>query len=217
MTPADRWQVDRVLTVGCLVALVVLTALVAAGTTQPFDDAARDFFRPGDQWTTVQVRADHVVELFQPITMLTVLAVAGLAEATRSRSVRPVMFLALVSGTAMAVTLTVKFVVARPDPHGELSAIGGAFPSGHVMAVLLCLGAIAMLLGESVSWRVRSLVLTAGIVMGVALLVTGAHWLTDVLGGAFVASLVLGWASRLSVRRPAEVARSTTATRSPAS
>ena len=105
MTSGGRWPVDRVLVVVCVVAFVVLTALVEWGTTQALDTAARDFFRPGDQWTSLQIRTDHVVELFQPITMLTVLAVVGLAEAARLRSVRPVLFVALVSGMAIGVTL----------------------------------------------------------------------------------------------------------------
>ena len=60
----------------------------------------------------------------------------------------------------------VKFGVARPDPHAALSALGGSYPSGHVMAVLLCLGAIVLLLDESPSWRTWSLVFAAGAVMG---------------------------------------------------
>jgi len=195
---------------------VVLTALVEWGTTQALDTAARDFFRPGDQWTSLQIRTDHVVELFQPITMLTVLAVVGLAEAARLRSVRPVLFVALVSSLAIGITTVVKFGVARPDPHAALSALGGSYPSGHVMTVLLCLGAIVLLLEDSPTWRTWSLVLAAGAVMGVALLLTSAHWFTDVLGGALVATAVLAWSSRLSFRPRAAAAPGTASTRSPA-
>ena len=216
MTSGGRWPLDRVLVVVCVVVFVVLTALVEWGTTQAFDTAARDFFRPGDQWTSLQIQTDHVVEVFQPITMLTVLAVVGLAEAARLRSVRPVLFVALVSGMAIGVTTAVKFGVARPDPHAALSALGGSYPSGHAMTVLLCLGAVVLLLDESPSWRTWSLVFTAGAVMGLSLLVTGAHWFTDVLGGALIASAALGWASRLSLRSPAASAPGTASTRSPA-
>ena len=83
-----------------------------------------------------------------------------------------------------------------------MSGIGGAYPSGHIVALLVCLGAIALALHAEAPWWSRLAWWLVAVtkkpsVMAAALLLTAAHWFTDVLGGVLIAVAVLAWASRL--------------------
>ncbi len=199
-----RWPTSRI-AVACGAAFVVLTVLVLAGSTDALDVATRDLLRPDDGWGPEQNLTRPVIDLLQPVRMFAVLAVVGTVLSIRARSPRPLVFTGAVAVAATAVTLLVKVLVARPDPHHDMSGIGGAYPSGHIVALLVCLGAIALALHAEAPWWSRLawwLVAVAGSVMAAALLLTAAHWLTDVLGGVLIAVAVLAWASRLRPRRP---------------
>lgn len=211
MTQAGRTGMRLGWPVAASVSFLVLTLLVATGATESFDMAARDLFRPGDRWGAWQISTDYVVELLQPVSMFVLLGVVGLWVAAQSKSLRPLLIVASVSVSAVGTTLLVKFALARPDPHLELSTVGGAYPSGHVVAVLACLGAIVLVFDQARSRWVWVLVATVGAVMSSSLLLAAAHWFSDVLGGALVAAAVLGWANRLLLRPEAEAFFGTTA------
>ena len=76
-------------------------------------------------------------------------------------------------------------LLQRTDPHYELSSIG-AFPSGHTLVALVCLGAALLLVRRRPTVWQWLLVLAADAVMAWALLWQSAHWLTDVIGGALL-------------------------------
>lgn len=196
----------RVAAVVLLLAFVVLTALVASGATESFDTAARDLFRPDDRWGELQIKMDHLVEIFQPLSMFAVLGVVGLSESVGSGTRQPLLFVALVTVASVSVSLLTKFLVERPDPHLVVSALGGSYPSGHVVAVLVCLGTVVLLLDDSPGWWAWALVAAAGAVMGVALLVTATHWCTDVLGSALLSAAVLAWSRGAAFSRDATTA-----------
>ena len=202
---ALRQRPSRV-AVACAAGFVVLTVLVASGSTDDLDVATRDLWRPDDEWGRAQASTSPVMDLLQPVHMFVVLAIVGVVLAIRVRSPRPLVFTGVVAVVATGATLLAKVLVDRPDPHQDMSGTGGAYPSGHMMALVVCLGTIALLVrgGARVwSWLAWSLVAVAGSVMVVALLLSATHWLTDVLGGVLVGGAVLCWARGLWLGRPA--------------
>jgi len=97
--------------------------------------------------------------------------------------------------------------------HPRIYPSPGGFPSGHVFAEVLAYGLVIWLAG-----RVLPLLLTlplraacvAAIAAGfLAPLYAGAHWFTDVLGGAVLALLVLmlAWRADRALRRERQLVR----------
>jgi membrane-associated phospholipid phosphatase len=124
------------------------------------------------------------------------MAAFTVAHCVRQRSFRPGIFVTGVCLTNVALTVVTKTVVGRPDPHGLLATdYGGSFPSGHMTSVFVCFG-LAVLLARSSAgrwvWLVPAL---AGGLMGTALLLQAAHWLTDLVGGGLLAICVLAVAT----------------------
>jgi membrane-associated phospholipid phosphatase len=82
--------------------------------------------------------------------------------------------------------------VGRPDTHGTTAdSHGGSYPSGHIIAVVVCLGLVVLMTQPRARrwvWLVPALV---GGLMGVCILVQAAHWSTDVVGGGLLAVGVL--------------------------
>ena len=172
-------------------AFVVLTALVAAGVTQDLDVAARDYFRPHDVWGDTQIRVDTIVEGLRPRNMVPVLVLAALLACVLRRTWRPAAYAALLAGVTGVLTMVTKEILSRPDPHQDMSATGGSFPSGHTIAVLVCLGGAMLVLQARPRWWEWTLVLVVDLAMGLSLLIQAAHWLTDVAGGLLLGLAVL--------------------------
>jgi len=183
-------------------AFLVLTACVAWGLLDGLDRRVLALARPGDAWDLGQVRWAVVVEALRPPIVSAGLAVVVLALTVARRTVRPVA-VALVAGAVTAgATLLVKMALARPDPH-LTGTTGGSFPSGHTVSVVVCAGVAVHLLGPRVPGWVRAVpALVAGVVMGVGLVVTGAHWASDVLGGLVLGLAVLSLIGSIEALRP---------------
>ena len=120
-----------------------------------------------------------------------VVAVAGLLLLKNRRSGVAALWLAagLVAASLLAVTL--KHVIVHPGPPEYLTRPGlpggfyihtpYSFPSGHTLRVTLLAGTAL----RTNRWLAGAVVLG----MMLALVYTGGHWLSDVLG-----ALCLGWA-----------------------
>jgi len=168
---------------------VVLTGWVALGVSQPLDRWVFVWARPDDEWALGQVRWASVVEALRPPVAATAVSFVAAVVCVAHRSLRPALVTAGTMAMAAAGTLLVKVALARPDPHGTGTGHGGSFPSGHTVGVVLAVGLTVHLLAPGAR-RWRSLgAAAAGGLMGTALVVIGAHWVTDVAGG-----LVLGFA-----------------------
>lgn len=193
----------RTILVGVLAgaALVALSVGVGAGGTVALDDWARELFRPGDEWGRLQIQVDVIVEGLRPRNTLALLALVSALAALWHRAWWPVGRVAVVGGAGIAMTLALKAVVGRADTHGELGTLGGSYPSGHVVALLLLAGCTALLLWEHPGRLAWSLVGAMGLVMAWALMVQTAHWLTDVVGAVLIGVVVLSAAHRMPVRR----------------
>jgi membrane-associated phospholipid phosphatase len=188
-------------------AFVLLTVLVATGSTQHLDVAARERFRPDDVWGRTQLRADVVVEGIKPRNIAPVLALVGLGTSLWRRSWRPALYALLIGFVAGTLALVTKLLLGRPNPHYEMDGVGGAFPSGHMVSVLVCLGGAVLVLRTGSRWWEWLAVTTVGLCMAVSLLLQAAHWLTDVVGGALLATAVLAAMSLSVLREPPPATR----------
>lgn len=192
---------------------VVLAVLVLTGATASFDWWATRHLRPGDVWGPAQIRYSGWMHDLAPPRMYGLLAVAALSAAVWRRSWRPALFAFVVGSTSVVLTLLTKFAFRRPDPHGYLAASGGSFPSGHIIAVVVCLGGCLLVALPRVRWWHWTPVAAATAVMAVALLVSAAHWTTDVLGGGLLALAVVAACSGIPLRRPTPPVRGRPASR----
>jgi membrane-associated phospholipid phosphatase len=160
-----------------------------------FDSIVREVARPHDVWGPAQIRADLVVEGLRPVVVAGLLAVFTVACCLKRRSMRPAAYVGVVCLSSVTVTVVVKLAVGRRDPHGLLALDGGSFPSGHMIGVIVCFGMFVLLaLSRAGRWRWVIPALVGGL-MGASLLLQAAHWSTDVVGGALLASGVLALAS----------------------
>jgi membrane-associated phospholipid phosphatase len=185
-------------------AFVVLTVLVATGTTRTLDVAARDYFRPHDEWGPLQMRVDTIVEGLKPRNVAVLLVLLAVGMSLWRRSWRPGLYVALTGALAGAATVGVKMLLHRTDPHHEMtSAAGGSFPSGHTLGVVLLCGLVVLLLRPRSRWWEWTPVALAGAAMAFSLVVQAAHWFTDVVGGCLLAVVVLATVSLLPLRQPA--------------
>jgi membrane-associated phospholipid phosphatase len=194
---ARRWWIA----IGLAGAFTALAVSVHFGLLNSFDSIIREWARPDDVWGTAQVRAIYVVDGLRPIVLASLLAAFTVAFCVIRTSVRPAMFVGGVWLMTMALTTAAKLAVGRPDTHGTVDSLGGSFPSGHTMSVIVCLG-LAVLVAQPRAgiwiWLIPAL---GGALMGAALVIQATHWSTDVLGSALLATVVLVAASASRWRR----------------
>jgi membrane-associated phospholipid phosphatase len=179
-------------TLVCLGLLVLLTLAVAAGVTNSLDISVREHFRPDFMWGDDQQRASHVVSWLAPERVLVLLAIGSVWVSLWRSTLWPLVQSACAVAATGGGVLILKFLVDRGDPKGEHTSLGGSFPSGHSAILLLSVATGAMLMSCPTRWwqRVGVLLLEAGLAL--AMLYVGLHWLSDIVGGALVAGVVLG-------------------------
>jgi membrane-associated phospholipid phosphatase len=155
---------------GLLAAFGVLSALVHTHVTDGADRWVFGRLYPHQEWGLPQRVSDVLVEALQPaVTGLVYLVLAW--RRSRAALLRAVVRVALVT-----VTVTfLKWLFERPDVHDSTAHLGGSYPSGHMVA-LVAYGA---------PWWLA-------VPLGLALLVTGTHWLTDVVAGVLVGGVLRG-------------------------
>lgn len=192
---------------GLAVPLAVVTLLVALGVTSTLDADLVDRLRPGRVWGPTQRQLAPVMTWLGPGRMYALLLVASCLVSCRRRTWSPAAFGVLLALGSAAVTIGLKLLLSRPGPAGELPGTGGAYPSGHVIAVLVCTAGCMMLARSPVPWLLWAPVAAAVGLMATSLLLTTAHWPTDVIGGVLTGLLVLALASRSRLRRAAARSR----------
>ncbi len=182
------------------VAFLAVAVAVTTGATESFDRMARDRLRPDDGWGAIQQRLLPIIDGLEPRRSYPLLLVATIIVCLWRWSWRPGAFAGLVVAASTVATLGSKALTHRPDPHGDLATTGGSFPSGHVIALVVCLGAIALMWWRRTRWWHWVLVAVPPAFMSAALLYTAAHWVTDVLGGVLLGIATLCWAASLPLR-----------------
>ena len=165
-------------------------------------------------WLTSVFRV--VTWLASIVVIIPVALVVAVFFAWRRRRWGPLVLLtAAIAGAAASYTL-IKAAVGRPRPPpaiwiGHFS--GAAFPSGHATQSVACYATLAFILGAGRSaWAKTALGSAAvliALIVGASRIYLGAHWLTDVLGGYALGTLLVAVivivALTLSRRRAAMV------------
>jgi membrane-associated phospholipid phosphatase len=198
---AKRWPLW--VAVVLLALFVALAALVETGVTQHWDLQAVHRLRPDDGWGVSQQRWSPWMSRLKPDRMYLLLGVTAVVLAAWRRSLWPVVFAVVLAGVSGVLTVATKLAFQRPDPHGYVSPTGGSYPSGHIVAVLVCLAGCLLLVWPRLRWWMWVPVLGAAALMTVGLLVAAAHWPTDIVGGALLALGVVAALSRLPMRQRA--------------
>lgn len=197
------WNLPTWLALGSCVLYVLLTLLVVTGATQALDEAVLHRLRPGDAWNDPQVRWSPWMSRLRPSRTYLLLAVTSVVVSLWRRSWWPSFLGLALAGVSGVVALATKVAVHRPDPHGYVTETGGAYPSGHTVALVVCLSGCLLVCWPRVRWWLWAPVLAATALLTTALLVAGAHWLTDVVGGLLLAFAVVAGSSRTALRRKA--------------
>jgi membrane-associated phospholipid phosphatase len=179
-------------TLTCLALVGVLTVAVILGATHSLDVWAREQFRPDLVWGPDQQRWSHVVSWLAPSRMVLLLGIGAAGVSLWRLTLWPLVQSAFVVALTGGMTLAIKLVVDRSDPRGEHTALGGSFPSGHSAMLLVCVATGAMLVSCPTRWWQRVGVLLLEAVLAVGMMYIALHWLTDIVGGALVAGVVLG-------------------------
>jgi membrane-associated phospholipid phosphatase len=182
-----RWRIA----LGSAGIFIVLALSVDLGLLQAFDSIAREWARPNNVWGPAQVRADLVVEGLRPAVVAALLAAFTLPYCVKRRSLRPAAFVGLVCAVAAMLTIALKTAVGTADPHGSIAYTGGSFPSGHMVSVIVCLGLALLLSVPRAGAWIWLIPAAGGGLMGTSLLLQAAHWSTDVVGGALLATSIL--------------------------
>jgi len=191
-----------------LAGFAALTIAVGTGAARGLDERIVEFFRPHGYWGDLQMGVDVIVEGLRPLTVAALIAAYASVAAVLRRSWWPLTCTGLTFFAGSAMALAVKLALARADVSGEIGGVGGSFPSGHVVAVLLAAGCVVRIghwARPILAWAFVGL---AGGVMGWALLVQAAHWFTDVLAAVLlsvavlVVSRLLPWHASRDVQPP---------------
>jgi undecaprenyl-diphosphatase len=203
VTPRIR---DLVIGAACLLAVGVLGAFVAAGflgDPGPIDawwsSVAGDMRSPVTESIALGLNVlgrGVVAAVVVPLVAVVVLLLAR----------RPFSALAAVGGATLTFLLTrvLKELFARDRPGDMLvESDFGSFPSGHASAAAV-LATVFFLVFPSTVVRVLAVVYIVAMMWSRTLL--GAHWLSDVVGGALlgagVAFVVVGLLHPLLRREP---------------
>ena len=188
----SRWLVPLglVLGLGLLTVAVVTHSWVTALDARVAGSVPRHGTFPAlDHVATV------ITTVAQPAANVAVAFAVGVLVAALTRSWRslvpPVAALALLAATV----LLGKTVISRPGPPGsEVQDGWGYFPSGHTTSALVCVGVVALTVaGLRPRWRRRALVLAGAwtLLVGWGLVWKHFHWVSDVVAGILLGTLIL--------------------------
>ncbi|MCZ9881796.1 phosphatase PAP2 family protein [Arthrobacter sp. B2a2-09] len=98
-------------------------------------------------------------------------------------------FSAVAGLTVMLLTQLLKWIIHRPRPlNAHVATDTYSYPSGHVSATTAFVLVVALLIGRGWAWL---LAIGGMLAMMISRIYLAAHWLTDVVGGACLASGVV--------------------------
>ncbi len=195
---------------GSTVLFAILTVMVIARQTTVVDHDLILSLRAGaSPWLTTMLLAITFVS-----GRLAVPAVILFAIALYYRSgVRATSYYVGACLAAQVLNAIIKYGVRRPRPHGvspHLTAAGGmSYPSADVMLAVVIFGLGTFMVTETIRSRAMcrvALALAAAFIVlaAIARVYLGAHWPTDVVGGA-LAGLACASFCIAALRRPPEM------------
>ncbi|MFC5729973.1 MULTISPECIES: hypothetical protein [Nocardioides] len=181
------------LTAACVLLFAVLCLLVLTRTTDRLDLWVGARIDPDPEWNPLQEKADHAVHAFGPVRQVAVVTALALVLSAWRRRLGPLILTLGVVGAASVVEIGVKWVLPRLESHDPIHH-AGSFPSGHLTLTLSCAGALVLASGAASHWWAWTVVVALGAAMAAGLLITDTHRLTDLAGGALIATGTLALA-----------------------
>jgi undecaprenyl-diphosphatase len=180
-------------------AFLVCTATAGAGLLRPLDVLLLDRARRPDSGIFDGVGlVTSVVGGVEFIAVATVALAAGLLLDGRGRLTLRLVFAFLVTGLIEIASKTVvpqppvtKEAMRAPDPSLLDVSTPYPYPSGHMLRSVLLLGAIYALWPNRPA-RIALLIFLAA--SATSRVYVGAHWPSDVIGGALLGIAGLAWA-----------------------
>ena len=190
-----------------LAALFVLTLAVAWLFQNPLDYVVYDLAR-----STATPAGDIVLDLLADLVngyviLLVSLSVAAYGQWRARHRIKRIALLCLYTAViGGVVSQSLKHLLGRPRPAqtfelGEswgpsLQRAFDAFPSGHSTTAF----GLAVFLSFCFP-RLRILFMCFAVCMALARLLQGSHWLTDVIAGALLGSMVGLWVALMAERK----------------
>ena len=210
---------------GSLVTAAVAFATLAVAASVDGGSVLLRVDEPVQRWVEAH-RTDLLDDVFRAFSRLGsslvvfVLVALGVIV-TRRRC--PALAVTIVSVTIgrLVIETVMKIVVGRDRPELEplVAGVGKSFPSGHVLAAIATWGllpAIVVLFTKRPSVWLASVYVSAVLILGIAAsrVYLGVHWLSDVVGGLILGTLLLipaNWAfQRTHERWPGDPAQAPT-------
>ena len=183
------------LAVGLFTALAVLAVGINADWLAALDTSVADWFDAHRSRRRDQQAAGVFEYIGRPVHVLVVAAVCGTLLSFRARSAMPLIGVTGAVGLGVVVEQMLKAVIGRTASTGPLVDYPHSFPSGHVTGTAALLGTIAVFLGAGANRAVRTalagLVVTAVVAVAVLALYTGAHTVSDVIGGMLLGGAIV--------------------------
>jgi undecaprenyl-diphosphatase len=190
---------SAVLLGGAATVGVLLAVPATRGLVQSVDDAVREF--------AVTIRNGPATAVALALSLIgsawvtwPVRVLVGLLLAARTRWLQLTAF-ALSVVTSEVCIGGLKTLYDRPRPPGSMIETSGAsFPSGHAIAATVT-GfwiVIALVPPTPARWRFAAWAVGFAFVMALSRVYLSAHWLSDVVAGAFLgAGIAFGWPAAL--------------------
>lgn len=187
--------------VGAVAGFVAVTGSLAVAPVRALDLALRDL---GDAHRP-QLAYDIAVNLNRLGSggwLALVALIIAIPVTVRTRRAWPLLQVAAAFMLTGVLLLPLKWLLHRPPPH-SLVAEGLSYPSGHAANTVVWYGVICAL---AAPWLSRSatrwLRWAPPIIVGVASVYLGFHWLTDVLAGSCLGLFIDGALRRLRPATP---------------
>jgi membrane-associated phospholipid phosphatase len=223
-----RWRMPTALGLAGLVLVLTWLAIGvhAHGWVTAFDASTASWIGSvGHRSHGLEEASLITAWLGTPVKVAAAGLTGGALLAWRARSLRPgAAVIGTVAGAVLFET-AIRVVVYRPVTEAEikasplLSTEHHSFPSGHVAAIGALLGIIAVCIAVGRSRIVQALA-TVLVVAGVVIvafsrLYLGAHWLSDVIGGALLAGVFVILGAVALTTRSDQSVRATVGVRAP--
>jgi membrane-associated phospholipid phosphatase len=133
-----------------------------------------------------------VFDVATPEVALPITLALGLLAAWRHRQWEIVGDAAIRVGLVVASVLVLKPLIAAPGPtRNSLGPHGGAFPSGHTTSTVVCMALLLAWVGRPRAATGRIAVNAAVVaVVGVTVIYLSYHYVSDVVGGVVLGTLI---------------------------